>query len=156
LRFALVFALTLATALTVFACGDDDAGPVGSYTEEVRFTRAGHEVSLFVEVADSGAERQRGLMGRSSLPDDAGMLFVYSADTETGFFMRDTTVPLSIAFVTAGGSVIDIQNMEPLSEEPHFSPQPFRYAVEANQGWFGDNDVKVGDLVQLPVGIGLE
>jgi uncharacterized membrane protein (UPF0127 family) len=122
----------------------------------MRFTRAGNEAVLFVEVADEGDERNTGLMGRASLPADAGMLFVYPEDTSTGFFMKDTEVPLSIAFISAAGSIIDIQDMEPLSEEVHSSPAPFRYAVEANQGWFEENDVGVGDLAQLPVGVGLD
>jgi uncharacterized membrane protein (UPF0127 family) len=150
-------ALLLAAGLTLAAaCGDDDgAGPVGSYTEEMRFTRAGNEAVLYVEVADDTEERQQGLMNRDSLPEDAGMLFVYEDDTGTGFYMKDTTVPLSIAFVSAGGSIIDLQDMEPLSEDVHSSPEPYRYAVEVNQGWFERNDVRVGDLVQLPVGVGL-
>lgn len=122
----------------------------------MRFTRAGHEAILYVEVADTGAERQSGLMNRPTLPDDAGMLFVYDDETNIGFFMKDTTIPLSIAFVSSGGSIIDIQDMQPLSEEPHNSPEAFQYAVEANQGWFDDNDVKIGDLVQLPVGVGIQ
>ncbi|HUF54144.1 MAG TPA: DUF192 domain-containing protein [Dehalococcoidia bacterium] len=121
----------------------------------MRFTRAGNDAVLFVEVADEIDERQTGLMNRDSLPEDAGMLFVYEEDTTTGFFMRDTTIPLSIAFVTAGGSVIDIQDMEPLSEEVHSSLE-YRYAVEVNQGWFGENGVRVGDLVQLPVAMGID
>jgi uncharacterized membrane protein (UPF0127 family) len=148
--------MTAVLVLTA-ACGDDEgAGPVGSYTEEMRFTRAGNEAALYVEVADETEERQRGLMNRDSLPEDAGMLFVYEDDTGTGFYMKDTTVPLSIAFISAGGSIIDIQDMEPLLEEVHSSPAPFRYAVEVNQGWFERNDVRVGDLVQLPVGVGFE
>lgn len=137
------------------ACSDDAPEPAGSYTEEMRFTRAGNDAVLFVEVADEIDERQTGLMNRDSLPEDAGMLFVYEEDTTTGFFMRDTTIPLSIAFVTAGGSVIDIQDMEPLSEEVHSSLE-YRYAVEVNQGWFGENGVRVGDLVQLPVAMGID
>lgn len=153
-----VLAPALLASLVLFAACDDsgEPDPTGSYTEEMRFTSAGNEAVLFVEVADSPEERQQGLMHRESLPEDAGMLFVYEEDTGTGFSMRNTTIPLSIAFVTAGGVIVDIQDMEPLSEEVHRSPQPYRYAVEANQGWFGDNGVEVGDVVQLPAGVGIE
>ena len=150
---ALVPGLIAVLALTA-ACGDDSSGPPGPATETLHFTRAGHDVTLNVEVADETAERAQGLMNRQSLPDDAGMIFVWPTDTESSFWMRDTTIPLSIAFVTAGGGIIDIQDMVPLSEERINAPRPYRFAVEVNQGWFADNDVRVDDVLQLPVGIG--
>jgi len=153
LACALASSLIIVLALAA-ACGDDSSEPSGPYTETLHFTRAGHDVTLNVEVADQPGERAQGLMNRQSMPDDAGMLFVWPTDTQSGFWMRDTVVPLSIAFVTAGGVIIDIQDMEPLSEERIFAPQPYRYAVEVNQGWFDDNDVRVDDVLQLPVGVG--
>ncbi len=159
-RGALALGLIVVLALAA-ACDDDSTEPSGSfteapgrYTETLRFTRAGHDVTLNVEVADEPEERAQGLMNVQSLPDDAGLLFVWPTDTEASFWMRDTVIPLSIAFVTAGGVLIDIQEMEPLSEERILAPQRYRYAVEVNQGWFADNDVRVGDVVQLPVGVG--
>ncbi len=174
LAFALAVGLIIIVALAA-ACTDDStetagpttgtAGPdagtadpntetVGPFTETLHFTRAGHDVTLDVVVADELVERVQGLMNVPSLPDDAGMLFVWPTDTQSGFWMKDTVIPLSIAFVTAGGVIIDIQDLEPLSEELIAAPQPYRYAVEVNQGWFADNDVRVDDLVQLPVGVG--
>ena len=155
MRFACALASGLLIALALAtACGDGATEPPGPYTETLHFTRAGHDVTLNAEVADEPGERAQGLMNRQSLPDDAGMLFVWPADTQSGFWMRDTVIPLSMAFVTAGGVIIDIQNMEPLSEERILAPRPYRYAVEVNQGWFADNDVRPGDLLQLPVGVG--
>ena len=150
---ALASGLIVILALAA-ACGDDSTEPSGTYTETLHFTRAGHDVTLNTEVADEPGERAQGLMNRQSLPDDAGMLFVWPTDTESSFWMRDTVIPLSIAFVTAGGVIIDIQDMEPLSEERINAPRPYRFAVEVNQGWFGDNDVRVDDVLQLPVGVG--
>ena len=150
---ALASGLIVVLALAA-ACGDDSTEPPGPYTETLHFTRAGHDVTLNTEVADEPGERARGLMGRQSLPDEAGMLFVWPADTQSGFWMRDTVIPLSIAFVTAGGVIIDIQDMEPLSEERITAPRPYRFAVEVNQGWFDDNDVRVDDVLQLPAGVG--
>ncbi len=146
-------AITFALALAV-ACSDDSAGPSGPYTETLHFTRAGHDVTLNVEVADEPGERSQGLMNRESMPEDAGMLFVWTSDTTSSFWMRNTVIPLSIAFVSAGGVIIDIQDMEPLSAEPVRAPRAYRYAVEVNQGWFGDNDVRLDDIVQLPAGVG--
>ncbi len=154
MRVACALASGLIVLALATACGDDSTELPGPSTETLHFTRAGHNVTLNVEVADEPQERAQGLMNRQSLPDDAGMLFVWPADTAASFWMRDTVIPLSIAFVTAGGVVIDIQDMEPLSEERIAAPQPYRYAVEVNQGWFGDNDVRVDDVLQLPVGVG--
>ncbi len=155
MRFAWALAPGLLVVLALAAaCGDDSTEPSGPYTETLHFTRAGHDVTLNAEVADEPEERAQGLMNRQSLPDNAGMLFVWPADTASSFWMRDTVIPLSIAFATAGGVIIDIQDMEPLSEERIFAPRPYRYAVEVNQGWFGDNDVRVDDVLQLPAGVG--
>jgi uncharacterized membrane protein (UPF0127 family) len=150
------YAWLLASALVLLlsACADSAEAPHDENGDAtVRFTRAGHEATIQVEIADTPEERAHGLMNRESLDEDAGMLFVWPEDTASGFWMKDTTIPLSIAFVTEAGSVIDIQDMEPLDETLRHAPQPYRYAVEANQGWFDDNDVELGDLVQLPVGL---
>jgi len=104
-----------------------------------------------VEVADSAEERTRGLMFREGLPEDEGMLFVFDGDTTSGFWMKDTLIPLSIAFLTSDGAIIDIQDLEPLDVTLHYAPSPHRWAVEANRGWFERNGVQVGDQVELPV-----
>ena len=153
MRLACALGLVVVLALAA-ACVNDSTEPSGQYTETLHFTRAGHDVTLNVEVADDQEERAQGLMNVQSLPVDAGMLFLWPTDTESSFWMRDTVIPLSIAFVTAGGVLIDIQDMEPLSEERITAPRPYRFAVEVNQGWFADNDVRVDDIVQLPVGVG--
>jgi uncharacterized membrane protein (UPF0127 family) len=77
------------------------------------------------------------------------MIFVYTEDTQGGFYMRNTLVPLSIAFIGADGVIIDIQDMQPLDETLHYAPAPYRYAVEVNQGWYGRNGIRVGDGVEL-------
>jgi uncharacterized membrane protein (UPF0127 family) len=149
----LAWLLILPLIAAVIACSDSAEAP-GTEEDVMRFTRAGHEATLTVEIADTAEERQVGLMNRQSLAEDAGMLFIHEHDTETGYWMENTFVPLSIAFVSAGGVIIDIQDMEPLTQDLHRPDQPYRYAVEANQGWFGDNGVRVGDVVQLPAGVG--
>ncbi len=155
MRLACALALGLIAVLALAAaCVNDSTEPSGPSIETLHFTRAGHDVTLNVEVADEPGERAQGLMNRESLADDAGMIFVWPTDTQSSFWMRDTVIPLSIAFVTAGGVIIDIQDMEPQSEERITAPRPYRFAVEVNQGWFADNDVRVDDIVQLPVGVG--
>ncbi len=116
-------------------------------------TSAGGRVPVGVEIADTDAERQTGLMGRTVLPEDAGMLFVFEGEQALSFWMRDTLIPLSIAYIDAQGRIVDIQDMEPLDDvPPHYvSAEPARYALEVNQGFFEERGVTVGDLVELPV-----
>ncbi len=102
-----------------------------------------------VELADTAGERARGLMFRESLGADVGMLFLFAADTRGGFWMENTLVPLSIAFIDRDGVIIDIQDMEPLTRELHSPGAAYRWALEVNQGWFVDNGVEVGDRVRL-------
>jgi len=117
----------------------------------VTFTSAaGGTATLAVEVADTPEERSVGLMNRESLPEDAGMLFIWPEDTGSGFWMKDTPIPLSVAFIDAGGVIVDIQDMQAQDETLHQSPAPYRYAVEANQGWFGGHGIEPGDTVTLP------
>ena len=104
---------------------------------------------LEVELADSPALRSRGLMFRQDLAAEGGMLFLFPNDTQGGFWMQNTFVPLSIAFIDAVGVIVDIQEMEPLTTNLHAPPVPYRWALEVNQGWFATNGVSVGDVVGL-------
>lgn len=113
----------------------------------------GESIELDAEIADDSKERARGLMFRETLPENAGMIFVYDEDHIGGFYMRNTFVPLSIAFVTSDGMILDIQDMEPQTLELHRPGDVYRYAVEANQGWYVDNDITIGDTVAIPDGI---
>lgn len=111
----------------------------------------GERIAVPVEIADTDAERQTGLMGRTALAEDAGMLFVFDAEEPRSFWMKDTLIPLSIAFIDAQGRIVDIQDMQPLDETSHPSAAPAQYALEVNQGFFAARGIQVGDLVDLPV-----
>lgn len=115
-------------------------------------TSGGEEVVVRVEIADDDDERARGLMGRRSLPEDAGMLFVYGRERQLSFWMRNTYIPLSIAFADSDGRIVDLQDMEPLDDEPpsYVSAEPARYALEVNRGFFEERGVEVGDTMELP------
>ena len=116
----------------------------------VALTRTtGAALTIEVELADTGARRARGLMFRTSLAADGGMLFVWPAPTSGGFWMQNTFVPLSIAFIDADGVIIDIQDMEPETTTLHRPPSPYRWALEVNQGWFAARGIAVGDRVEL-------
>ena len=148
MRFAFPFATVLAAALAV-ACGDADDGGVSTATI-VLTDDGGSRQELTVELARTPAERSRGLMSREELAEDGGMLFIFSGDTKAGFWMKDTLIPLSIAFIAEDGAILDVQDMEALSEERHRPPVPYRYALEVNQGWFEEQGFGTGDRVEIP------
>ena len=121
----------------------DKVGPQGQRITHLDV--AGHDVTA--EIAESAEDRARGLMYRDSLPADHGMLFVYPRAQILGFWMRNTKIPLDIAFIDPRGLIVDIQHMEPESDSTHTSARPAMYALEMASGWFDANGVKAGDRV---------
>lgn len=113
---------------------------------------------VIVEVADKSDTRQLGLMHRKALPTDHGMLFVYPAPRILNFWMRNTAIPLSIAFIEelpeGKGRIVNIDDMEPFDETGHAAHAPVRLALEMTQGWFAAHGVKAGDTIDLPSWIG--
>ena len=103
--------------------------------------------TLRVELADDGEKRALGLMYRDTLPADQGMLFVYDEEGERSFWMKNTRIPLSAAFISADGTIIRIADMNPLDTRTTDSTGPARYALETNQGWFKQHHVVEGDKV---------
>ena len=103
-----------------------------------------------VELAKTAQEQARGLMHRRTLDARAGMLFVYPTDRRLSFWMKNTRVPLSIAFLSRDGRIVQIEDMEPLSLEPVGSVRSVRYALEVPQGTFRRLGLDVGDMIGLP------
>jgi uncharacterized protein len=110
----------------------------------VAFSNDSQVATLSVEVADSPSETAKGLMGREALGENSGMLFDFKEDTRTAFYMKDTKIPLSIAFIDADGRVLAIEDMEPFDLTPVEPPGLYRYAIEVNQGWFERNGIRPG------------
>src|SRR5215203_1376185 len=112
----------------------------------------GKRVEVRVEIANNPFERARGLMYRTALGEDRGMLFVYPGEQKLSFWMKNTLIPLSIAYIDSEGRIVDILDMKPLDDKsPHYvSSEPVQYALEVNQGFFEKRGVKVGDRVELP------
>ncbi len=108
--------------------------------------------TLHVEVAVTEAEKEKGLMNRRSLGPDEGMIFVYDQDRRMYFWMKDTYIPLSIAFLSADGTIRQIEDMRPLDQTTIESRMSVRYAFEANQGAFARWGAGVGDKVEFPPG----
>jgi len=111
---------------------------------------AGNPVSLEVELAQTDAERTTGLMYRTALEDGKGMLFIFERDQVLSFWMKNTLIPLSIAYIAYDGTIIDIRDMYPKNTSPVHSSRSVRYALEVPQGWFARAGVKPGDTVKLP------
>ena len=105
---------------------------------------------LSVEIADTPKKRQKGLMFRKVLPKNNGMLFVFQHEKYLSFWMRNTRIPLSIAYIRHDGTIIDIAKMQPFDERPHKSSHKATYALEVNQGWFKEHAVHIGDKVIIP------
>ena len=141
-------AALVAVAVALGACGGEEPSP-GS----IELRGDDGTVTVMVEIADTAAERRRGLSGRAGLAEDAGMLFVNEADVVTGYHMEDTLIPLSLAFIDAGGTIVTLIDMEPCAADPcpEYKPSgPYRFGLEVNQGAFGRWGVGVGAAVVLP------
>jgi uncharacterized membrane protein (UPF0127 family) len=143
-----VRAILLALLLVPLASGCGSEEDRGTLRIE---TRAG-AVAFSVELADSSEERRRGLMGRTSLPEDAGMVFLFDREHEGGLWMKDTLIPLSAAFLDGDGRVLRILDMEPCEADPCPVYDPgigYVTAVEVNRGAFERLGVDVGDVARL-------
>jgi uncharacterized membrane protein (UPF0127 family) len=96
------------------------------------------------EVADSMGGRMEGLMYRKSMPQNAGMVFVFDENDKHCMWMKNTLIPLSVAFIDQAGEIINIADMQPHSEQSHCAARPARYALEMNKGWFAERGIKPG------------
>ena len=167
-----ILTLLFTSLLFVAGCGGGEEGEAPSGTPEetappnttapaagletaqaptLSIVKAGGErVEVEVEIADTRTEQARGLMERTELAEDAGMLFVLESEQSPGFYTENTPIPLSIAFMDSEGRIVDIQDMQPLDETLHYPAEPAQYALEVNQGFFAERGVQVGDTVELP------
>ena len=102
---------------------------------------------LKVEVVATDETRAKGLMHREKLGRDEGMLFIFDEPAYHGMWMKNTLIPLSVAFIDAQGVILNILDMEPQTLESHMSAGPSIYAIEVNKGWFDAKKVKAGDKV---------
>ena len=100
------------------------------------------------EIADRPASRARGLMFRESLADNHGMLFVFDSPSRQCMWMKNTPLPLSVAFIKADGRIANIAQMQPQTETIHCASEDVLYALEMTQGWFWARAIKAGDAVQ--------
>ena len=113
--------------------------------------------TLKVKLAITPSQQRQGLMnvegmGPTKLPKDEGMLFIYRREEILSFWMKNTSLPLSIAFIDECGFITEIRDMEPMGMDRVRSAKPAQYALEVNRGWFSKNGVKIGDKVKFSFG----
>ena len=136
--------------LVLAGCG----GGGGSETPAAQavLSHGDREQTIAVEIADTPSEREQGLMNRETLPADAGMAFVYPEDVRGAFWMKDTLIPLSIAFYSGDGRILKILDMEPCKADPCPLYDPgvaYRGALEVNQGAFAGWGISAGDRLRI-------
>lgn len=128
-------------AMLMIACLAAQADPLLTYPLRIN----NHEIRA--EVANTEAGRMRGLMFRDRLADNSGMVFVYQPAGIQAMWMKNTRIPLSVAFIDHNGRILNIEDMEPFSEQAHASAGAATYALEVNRGWFSKRGIKPGDRV---------
>ncbi len=133
-----------ALAAPATAPADSDRAPQRLSAIELRV--GGHRVRA--EVARTEDERRKGLMFRRDLGEDEGMLFVFPRDDFRSFWMRNTPLPLSIAYIAADGRISQIEDLRPFDETLVHSREQVRYALEMNRGWFRAHGVREGDRIE--------
>ena len=146
--------LFLSTAL---ACAVLPASVLAQYTPapQTDLPRAQLHIGrqkITVQLATTPLQRQIGLMHRATMPTNEGMLFVFDDDHVQCFWMKNTLLPLTAAFVDAQGTIVNLADMQPHSEQSHCSSKPVRYVLEMRQGWFRQRGFKAGAQVRDAAG----
>lgn len=147
LKFFFLFVFLSSAACS--ACGKNSNSTTEENTTVTVKTSSG-SYPFSVEVADAAAERATGLMNRTKLADDAGMIFTWDEDTESSFWMKDTYISLDMLFINVDKSVVYIKtDATPLSEDLITPTSSYRYVLEVKNGFVGRSGVVVGDQVEL-------
>jgi uncharacterized membrane protein (UPF0127 family) len=148
-------------ALPVRGRAQDAVGACGDQTARYAQVQVDGSPRIDLELARTSQERERGLMDRPYLPPDSGMLFVYQFQAQEAYWMLNTLIPLSIAFIDRDGTIVDIQDMARLNDptdsleatqHEYPSAAPYWYALEVNQGWFVQHGVGTGQQILFCLG----
>ena len=140
----MLVAACLAAALPVQA---QDAPQMN--LQRVKLLAGMHQIDA--QVAANSEQRQTGLMFRKDMPQHEGMIFVFEQATQQCFWMKNTLLPLSAAFIADDGTIVNIEDMKPQTLDAHCSAQPVRYVLEMNKGWFVKKGIKAGGKMQGPL-----
>lgn len=138
--------------LTSLALAQNTPTPVGQ--PQLDLPRANLSIGMHrinAQLASTQSQRQTGLMHRRQMPAHEGMLFVFEDDGVQCFWMRNTLIPLTAAFIDAQGRIVNLADMQPLDESSHCSSAPVRYVLEMNQGWFAQRHIGAGHRLKGPM-----
>lgn len=143
--------LALAGGLAVFCASAAVNAQESPQTnlERVKLSAGMHQIDA--QVASTGGQRQTGLMFRKEMPQHEGMIFVFEQATQQCFWMKNTLLPLTAAFVADDGTIVNLADMKPQTEDPHCSEKPVRYVLEMNLGWFAKKGIKAGSKLRGPL-----
>ena len=115
----------------------------------IEATFEGKSAKLLLSIANTNESRSKGLMFQASLKTNHGMIFIWPSSKKQCMWMKNTSIPLSVAYLSADGRILEIYDMVPFSEESICSSKKARMAVEVNQGWFSKNQIAEGDKINL-------
>lgn len=135
-------AVLAAMLLAAFAAAAQPAGE-----PQMQLRRADLSAGMYridAQLAITPEQRETGLMFRAQMPEQEGMLFVFERPGVQCFWMRNTLLPLTAAFVADDGTIVNLADMQPMTENSHCSAKPVRFVLEMNQGWFGKRGIKPG------------
>jgi uncharacterized protein len=139
---------SLAFAAAVFACAAFAQGEPQMNLPRVKLSAGMHVIDA--QVASTPDERATGLMHRKEMPQHEGMLFVFESPSQQCFWMKNTLLPLSVAFVADDGTIVNVDEMKPQTLDSHCSARPVRYVLEMNTGWFSKKGLKAGQKLSGP------
>jgi uncharacterized protein len=130
--------LALCATATIFAQSNEPQ------TQLPRIKISAGMFKIDTQVAQTPAQREIGLMFRKEMPQQEGMLFVFEEPSQQCFWMKNTLIPLTAAFVADDGTVVNLEDMKPQTTDAHCSAKPVRYVLEMNKGWFAKKGIKAG------------
>lgn len=143
------FEYLLTSTLLIIALGVQAKDTPQLNLERIKLTSGMHRIDA--QVANTSEQRQTGLMFRKEMPQHEGMIFVFDQPGKQCFWMKNTLIPLSAAFIADDGTIVNIEDMKPLVLDAHCSTQPVRYVLEMNKGWFAKKGIKAGNKLHGPL-----
>lgn len=141
----LLMALSAASALTLALSAP------AAHAQQKKFPVAHLNAGLYIiqaEVAATEAEREQGLMFRKNMGVNEGMAFLFGAPAQVCMWMKNTLIPLSVAFIDSDGKIVNIEDMQPQTLNSHCSKKPVPYALEMNLGWFKRRNILPGSMIE--------
>ncbi len=137
--FSLLALLVYATGYATSAAAQDEPQ---MKLQRIKLAAGMHQIDT--QLAQTPEQRQIGLMWRKEMPQHEGMLFIFEQPSQQCFWMKNTLLPLTAAFVADDGTIVNLEDMKPQTTDPHCSNKPVRYVLEMNKGWFAKKGIQAG------------